>query len=608
MKLQNARIKKGRIEYQLILIFFSIVFAMPAYGATIYVDQTLGVDCTSGNYSTTNRTCTGSDGNAYITIQAAINAMSVGDTIYIRGGTYREDNGNSNADIYIPTSKNGTAWTDGNFNTLTSYPGEWAIIDGEGTAPGGNTIGNGDTNGVYQTCTDNNSTSEIKYWKFERLEITGGCSPNNDSLGGGGIRLRGGPNIIRYCYIHDNWDTESTTVPGRADDNPSGVLLFVPHDSIIEYNYFYHNGSYAMNGDQIKIFSDYKDEWRSSPPESCDPPNIDVINIDKAVRNNIIRYNYFNGDNGSTKTDVGLKYKSSQVLDSWDGSELTHKNYGDDVHHNIFVGHGQDSIGDEQNVILRQDYLQFHNNILRDSPLSQSQYGSYRRLRAVIYNNTVIGSGLESYDESSPAHAFQNWDFFYNNIIDNFTAGISSYPVRIFAESAASLTNVVNNLVMDRNYIYRPNAGGSTPYSIGYPLNGLDAKYGRLSTITFNSQYSATNYQKASSEGSDNLFSGSSGASAYITRGSHTVSGSTTITNGGIGGNHPYLSDVTIPSYIGATNPTDNGWVEDVMSFAEMTDGVPTNLQSGMPVDLDDGEPSQGDTTPPSTPSGLSVS
>ena len=53
------------------------------YAANIYVDKTLSSNCTSGNYSTSNRNCSGNDGNAYRTIQAAIDAMSPGDHIFM---------------------------------------------------------------------------------------------------------------------------------------------------------------------------------------------------------------------------------------------------------------------------------------------------------------------------------------------------------------------------------------------------------------------------------------------------------------------------------------------------------------------------------------------
>ena len=57
----------------------------------------------------------------------------------------------------------------------------------------------------------------------------------------------------------------------------------------------------------------------------------------------------------------------------------------------------------------------------------------------------------------------------------------------------------------------------------------------------------------------------------YKTNGDYVLEGSTTIANGGIGGNHPYFSGVTIPSYVGATNPDDNNWADGVLSLANVT-------------------------------------
>jgi hypothetical protein len=51
-----------------------------------------------------------------------------------------------------------------------------------------------------------------------------------------------------------------------------------------------------------------------------------------------------------------------------------------------------------------------------------------------------------------------------------------------------------------------------------------------------------------------------------MTLGSHLIEPSITIANGGIGDSHPYLSGVTIPSYIGAANPSDNSWVSGVVN------------------------------------------
>lgn len=64
-----------------------VVFPHKVLAATLYVDSNLVGNCAS-NYSITNRTCSGSDGNAYVDVASGIGAAGAGDTIYIRAGTY----------------------------------------------------------------------------------------------------------------------------------------------------------------------------------------------------------------------------------------------------------------------------------------------------------------------------------------------------------------------------------------------------------------------------------------------------------------------------------------------------------------------------------------
>ncbi|OFX29427.1 MAG: hypothetical protein A2W92_13370 [Bacteroidetes bacterium GWA2_42_15] len=73
----------------------------------------------------------------------------------------------------------------------------------------------------------------------------------------------------------------------------------------------------------------------------------------------------------------------------------------------------------------------------------------------------------------------------------------------------------------------------------------------------------------------DNLYKGTTGAARFKTRGSHVINGDTTIANGGIGGAHPYLEGVTLPSYIGATDPNNDSWVDTVLGLANL--GTQTN-------------------------------
>lgn len=73
------------------LVFF--LWACTAEAATIYIDGSMGADCTSGNYSIASRNCTGSAGNAYNDIAAALTASAANDTINIRTGSYTSNVG-----------------------------------------------------------------------------------------------------------------------------------------------------------------------------------------------------------------------------------------------------------------------------------------------------------------------------------------------------------------------------------------------------------------------------------------------------------------------------------------------------------------------------------
>ncbi len=99
----------------------AVLFAVTtvAQAATIYVDHLLTSDCTSGEYSIANRDDSGSDGNAYDTIQEAHDVVNAGDTIYVRAGTYAER---------VMITRSGSS---GNDWTLANYNGEEVWVDGE---------------------------------------------------------------------------------------------------------------------------------------------------------------------------------------------------------------------------------------------------------------------------------------------------------------------------------------------------------------------------------------------------------------------------------------------------------------------------------------------
>jgi len=179
---------------------------------------------------------------------------------------------------------------------------------------------------------------------------------------------------------------------------------------------------------------------------------------------------------------------------------------------------------------------------------------------------------------------------------------------------STSYAHNFSDLVIENNFIHE--AKSPNTFSVGYckdknifPDGSLN--YYLKTTSEFNNHSatwrgvgSVTNWENDNSD----LFKGDSGSEQYKTNGSFEVGGATTISNGGKAVSHPYLSGITIPPYIGATNPNkdsgsnwdpnnpdpdDAGWVDYVLSIADIN-----NLKSG-----GISQPS----TPPNPPSGLKI-
>ncbi len=72
--------------YILFILAFGVFFPSLSEATIRYVDATAGA-CT-GNYSITNRNCSGSDGTSYATVANGAAAMVGGDILKIRTGTY----------------------------------------------------------------------------------------------------------------------------------------------------------------------------------------------------------------------------------------------------------------------------------------------------------------------------------------------------------------------------------------------------------------------------------------------------------------------------------------------------------------------------------------
>jgi len=515
----------------------SLIFSSNLFATNIYVDKTLSSNCSAGNYSTANKNCGGSDGDAYTTIQGAVNNMNKSDDIFIRGDTYYE-----NVLISASNAPDGTA---NDYASMQSYPGEWAIVDGQNSQQ--YTIG--------KNRSGRDSGNDLAYWRFEKLEITGGTRGD----GGAGLYISGGPFIVRYNYIHDN-------VASSAGENPAGIVGYTWKDSIIEYNYFDNNGmskDTSGNAAHIAIFSDYL--WDTTGRNG-------FTNSIPSVRRNEIRYNYFSG------STIGFKHKGTQYFTGRNTAspsknyDDTYQDWGDKIHHNYFTGQRRVS------VMTYQDFAQVYNNIFDNIPeaITIGEQPDDQMYKAVTYNNTIINSkkGIVRYgcDEGLSYPVNENhygWD--YNNIIDSSTKTYQFWftgtAINVLAGCSNSrnpmLANAdVSNYISSNNYFYRADDPDIFKYGdVYYTASGYEAQ-----TETGTPK---TAYSNAYDAGNP-LYAGTTFANKFITLESHLIEGSTTTANGGIGIPHPYLSGVTLPSYVGAVDPNNNSWVAGILCLTDI--------------------------------------
>jgi hypothetical protein len=239
----------------------------------------------------------------------------------------------------------------------------------------------------------------------------------------------------------------------------------------------------------------------------------------------------------------------------------TYKTYGDKIHHNIFI--------DLSEVAIRakQDFVQVYNNIVSNSG-GGVKIGHERRIyKAVVYNNTIISSqnaGQESLpferklkqDYSYENVHYYGWDF--NNIIED---GASAWCGGEFA-LGYSRNDVLPNLENYHNisnYFYR----GRDSNVISLSGNGNRIYY---TVQSYKNAFPNHSVFSNDYRSSDSLHLGSQGADLFKVSADHAVStNGETISNAGYGAPHPYLDGVYIPSYIGAVDPQNTSWVDQVL-------------------------------------------
>ena len=156
----------------------------------VYVDGSLSSNCSSSNYSIAARKCSAADGLAYTTLASGMNALAAGDTLAIRGGTYRTPliitkSGTSSAPIKI------IAWN-----------GENVVIDMSGMSGNGVDAVSRQWIEVSGLTVKNSSSYGIKGSGGANITLSD-CEVSHSYHAG--LVFENASNIsVRNCAVHDN--------------------------------------------------------------------------------------------------------------------------------------------------------------------------------------------------------------------------------------------------------------------------------------------------------------------------------------------------------------------------------------------------------------------
>lgn len=533
-----------------VLVLSSIVACLalstPALAKVMYADSRLQADITDGRYSVKGRGAGGEDGDAYRTIQSAVNVMKPGDTLLLRGGVFKER-------AITLGGKRGSeeAWF-----TIRSYPGEWAVVDGghEGTP-------DGKSADVFGARGD-----APAYWRFQWFEVTGGgpawVDPDGkprtsrdpksgEHIEGAGFSFNPGEHLLfDHLHIHHNYQGIWTIC---KEDGTAA------HDIVVTHCRFKDNGfpkDATLDAAQVVFCGDHAYFGRP-------------VNIHTANTGNEVRYNLMDG------SGVAYRDKYFQFLvRNHVGDDMEAKARGNRIHHNIIRNTAGTAIS------ITQDFSQVYNNVVDSESggilIGKAPSTNCREpFHVVVYNNLLItrrtaiflshGSETEDNKDNWPKKlnylegAGHPFCYSWNNIFEgrddrNPGAGISAKFYR-----GRDLMKVdMSTVHIDNNYFY------------GWRRDAAAICVGGIADQYSVDQYQAKGWAKtlyAAEANADNPLH--QPGSPYKVRKEHKLDGST-IGKGGVSVPHPYLENVAIPGYVGPAAPDDDKWVDDVLDLSKL--------------------------------------
>jgi len=277
-------------------------------------------------------------------LETVVNMLNPGDIVFLRGGKYR-----LNKRLNIHKNHSGTK---DNPIIIESYPGEYAIIDGEQTT---------------KSVTKNNSDIYIVIWAnyihLRKLEIK--------NMSRNGVLIGGSNNVIEGCTIHAN--------------HQSGIKLYDTKNGLnapFAYGYNTIKNNIIFNNSDINISFDGYNNGANADGISVSSGKYNIITnntiygnsddgIDTWLSNNTeVSYNIVYNNGGGNGDGNGIKLGGNIDKNSKNGLKAY-------AHHNIaFKNHSHGfngNAGKQIRVLFNTSYKNSREgfgNLLTDSILS----------------------------------------------------------------------------------------------------------------------------------------------------------------------------------------------------------------------------------------------
>ena len=391
----------------------SVTVTAPTSTVAFYV-ATSGNDANSGNINAPWRT-----------IQHAANTALPGDTVYIRGGVYKES---------VTINVSGSA--SGGYITFQSYSGETAIVDGTGLAVNGET-------GLI-------NIADQSYIKIIGLEIRNFSTSSTANVPVG-IWITGAGSYIQILnnHIHDIKNSAS-----GCDANALGLAVYGT------------NPTSAINN--LTIDANQLDHLTLGCSESL---TVDGNVQYWSITNNVIHDNNNIGIDAIGFEKVSSSTATDQARDGlisgntvYNITSFGNPAYGNEYSADGIYCDGCTRVTIERNVIHNTDFAL---EVASEWPGKLSSYVTVRS--NLVYDNNAAGLTIGGYDSKRGGTDHCNFvnNSFYNN--DTKNTGAGEFQIQYYATN-----NVFKNNIMyagaQNLFIYSYTNSSANPVDADYNL------------------------------------------------------------------------------------------------------------------------------------------